>query len=130
MKSTVPMLHTTHIDVLRDFYIRLGFELTGSWEPDGELRWVSLNFDGAEIMIQKTKEDYLDRSKPDITLYFICLDVDDLYRIWVSKGIPVTKPPDEFYGMRQIFVRDPNGRFICFEQDIRRTTPNADVAGV
>lgn len=126
MKITVPMLHTTDVYVLRDYYLSLGFEVSAAWEPDGELHWAELNFDGALIMLQKTQDDHSDRSIQDIVLYFHCEDVDELYDRWSSQGILVSAPHDEFYGWRQVFLRDPNGRLICFEQKIWQPEANKD----
>ena len=126
MKTTVPMLHTTDMNVLRNFYLELGFEVTTTWQPDGELHWAELDFDGALIMLQKTRDDHSDRSIQDIVLYFHCEDVDELYERWKSRGIAVSAPHDEFYGWRQVFLRDPNGRLICFEQRIRESSSKLD----
>ncbi|MXZ45202.1 MAG: hypothetical protein F4Z01_09595 [Gammaproteobacteria bacterium] len=50
-----------------------------------------------------------------IQLYFITDDVDALYTQILANGLKVSVPKIEFYGMKQIFLTDPDGRTLCFE---------------
>ncbi len=48
-------------------------------------------------------------------LYFGCRDVDDAYRYLREKGIELDAPTVAHYGMRQLYLKDPDGFTICFQ---------------
>ena len=50
-----------------------------------------------------------------VTLYFVCDDVDVLFEEVSSRGVRADRPTLADYGMRQLFVPEPNGYFVCFE---------------
>ena len=50
-----------------------------------------------------------------VTLYFLCDDARELYAEFVARGIDASPPETAFYGMTQVFVRDPDGWRLCFE---------------
>ena len=117
---TEPLLWTADLTTLKAFYELLGFETKNTWEPDGLLRWCSLEFRGASLMLQQDTNTIVAQAGPnlkrDYGLYFVCDgDIDEYFRTLLKRGVNVSKPKNEFYGMRQIFVRDPDGRNICFE---------------
>jgi uncharacterized glyoxalase superfamily protein PhnB len=51
----------------------------------------------------------------DTCLYFSCPDVDAAYRHLKSKGIEVDEPKVAPYGMKQVYVHDPDGYALCFQ---------------
>src|SRR5262245_54347483 len=96
---------------------RLGFKLVGQAESDGPVFWCRLARDGASIMLQAADvEDgpVNDRGR-GVTLYFVCDDVDALFEEIRSRGLRIDPPTVAYYGMRQLFVPEPNGYFVCFE---------------
>ena len=117
MARTEPLFNSNNLERLLEFYKSLGFELVNSWEPDGEIQWCLVEFEGAPLMLQQNDDEPAERR--DIEIYVVCDDVVPIRERWVMDGIPVSKPHDAFYGMRQIFLRDPDGRTICFESVIK-----------
>lgn len=120
---TEPLLWTSDLSALKAFYERLGFETRNVWEPDGVLRWCLIEFRGAFLMLQQDTKERNEKAvserKRDYGLYFVCDgDIDALYKTLQERGVSATKPRTEFYGMRQIFVRDPDGRNVCFEAPV------------
>jgi uncharacterized glyoxalase superfamily protein PhnB len=51
----------------------------------------------------------------DTILYFGCPDVDAAYRDLKARGIDVDEPQVAPYGMKQLYLSDPDGYALCFE---------------
>jgi catechol 2,3-dioxygenase-like lactoylglutathione lyase family enzyme len=95
----------------------LGFELAGRAEDDGGTFWCRLARDGASIMLQRADRD---DGPPEtwgrgVAIYFVCDDANGLYEEFSGRGLALGKPVVADYGMKQIFVPDPDGYTICFE---------------
>jgi uncharacterized glyoxalase superfamily protein PhnB len=58
-------------------------------------------------------------SHDDTTLYFGCPDVDAAYRHLRSHGLDVDVPKVSPYGMKQLYVKDPDGYNLCFQRATR-----------
>ena len=121
--APLPLLFTADIERSRAFYCdQLGFTLTNRYDPGGNLSWCMLAMEGARIMLEQADADRLagladDRS--DIALYFLCEDVDALHERFTANGVDLEPPFVAFYGMKQLEVRDPDGRGLCFEHPVR-----------
>ena len=50
-----------------------------------------------------------------VVFFFICEDVDAVYREITNRGIEASSPRVAFYRMKQTFVNDPDGYKLCFE---------------
>jgi uncharacterized glyoxalase superfamily protein PhnB len=103
----------------------LGFEVLGTHEPDGHLCWAMLKLGGASLMLNAKHEDEERPPAPeptkgheDITLYIVCENVDQTYAELREK-IQLDPPVNTYYGMRQIFVMDPDGFQICFQEPVK-----------
>jgi uncharacterized glyoxalase superfamily protein PhnB len=51
----------------------------------------------------------------DTALFFGCRDLDAAYRHLRSNGVEAEAPRDAPYGMRQVWLRDPDGFVICLQ---------------
>lgn len=51
----------------------------------------------------------------DICLYFGAPDVDAVYSYLQEKGVKSDEPHVTPYGMKQLYLRDPDGYGICFQ---------------
>jgi uncharacterized glyoxalase superfamily protein PhnB len=51
----------------------------------------------------------------DASLYFGCPDVDGAYHHLRGKGVAVKPPHVAHYGMKQLYVKDPDGFVLCFQ---------------
>ena len=51
----------------------------------------------------------------DTCLYFGCPDVDGAYQHLVSQGVKADPPKVAWYGMKQLYLKDPDGFGICFQ---------------
>jgi len=92
--------------------------------PD-EFGWCLLRrSDGAELMLN-TAYDYCERpdspdpariaAHGDTCIYFGCPDVDAAYQHLIDKGLTVNPPNVAWYGMKQLYLTDPDGFGLCFQ---------------
>lgn len=102
----------------------LGFGVVQQSQPVDDCGWAWLRLDDAEIMLNTAYEDGCRPAEPDASrvqahqdtlLYIGCSDVDAVYEFIRAKGIPAAEPKNAPYGMRQLYIRDPDGFGICFQ---------------
>ncbi len=105
----------------------LGFEITARHEPDGHLYWVRMKLGGARLMLNAKYEDDQRPQQPDaptghddVGLYFHCDDVDAAYAAIRDKWPHVKPPKDAYYGMRQMYLKDPDGFVLCFQHPVNQ----------
>jgi uncharacterized glyoxalase superfamily protein PhnB len=131
MKIT-PILFVDAIEPSLEFWVgRLGFEKTVEVPEGDKLGFVILNKDGSEIMLQtreSIKKDVSAASQAMLSMtscLFVEVDNfdDALARV---KGAEVIVPErDTFYGMREIYVREPEGQIVGFAARIPQTAAKA-----
>lgn len=120
VQQTVPLMYVADIEASRQFYCDgLGFALDQKWEPDGQLAWCWLTLEGAALMLQQAETGDLTDTR-SISIYFLCEDVDAIYAALSERGVQTEPPTIESYGMKQLFVADPDGNNVCFENPVER----------
>jgi glyoxylase I family protein len=106
-----------YCDIL-DFYI---VEKAG---PENDIGWVWLRRDCINLMLNTAYELSVRPALEDVTrvkahedptLYFGCPNVDGLYQELKAKGIVLPEPKVAPYGMKQVYVKDPDGFNLCFQ---------------
>ena len=109
----------------------LGFEIAQASPvlPEGYSHWVLLRLGSAELMLNTTYEFNSERpAEPDrarasahgdTCLYFECADVDAVYEHLQGAGLNVNVPAVAPYGMRQLYVRGPDGYNLCFQWPVK-----------
>ena len=116
VQQTVPLLYVADIEASRDFYCDgLGFKTAEAWAPGDKLAWCWLTLEGAALMLQQAEPADLSDHKRNVVFYFLCNDADSVHAALKQRGVEVSDPSDESYGMRQVFLRDPDGYSLCFE---------------
>lgn len=102
----------------------LGFEVVMQSQPGDAFDWGLLRLDGAELMLNTAYESEHRPPTPDpariaahedTALYVGCRDVDAAFAHLREKGIDVSPPRVAPYGMKQLYVKDPDGYVICFQ---------------
>lgn len=103
----------------------LGFKIVQTSQREGDqFDWGLLRLNQAELMLNTAYEDATRPDAPDAAriaahgdtiLYFGCPDVDAAYRHLRSRGIDVQEPKVAPYGMKQLYVDDPDGYVLCFQ---------------
>jgi catechol 2,3-dioxygenase-like lactoylglutathione lyase family enzyme len=90
-----------------------------------EFGWCLLRHgDSTEIMLN-TAYDYGERpdapdparvaAHGDTCIYFGCPDVDAAYQFLRDKGLELEPPHVAHYGMKQLYLTDPDGFGLCFQ---------------
>jgi hypothetical protein len=51
----------------------------------------------------------------DTALFFRCRDLEGAYAHLRAKGLDVQKPKVAPYGMKQLWLEDPDGYTLCFQ---------------
>jgi uncharacterized glyoxalase superfamily protein PhnB len=84
-----------------------------------------LKLGGATIMLNTKFEDDKRPPQPppttgheDVCLYFGCDDVDAMYELIRSKWQKLKAPKNAPYGMRQLYLNDPDGYELCFQEPV------------
>jgi len=103
----------------------LGFEVVQSSEREGDFfDWGLLRLNDANLMLNTAYEQDSRPAQPDplwlkshgdTCLYFSCPDVDAAYQHLRAKGVDVTEPKVAPYGMKQLYLTDPDGYSLCFQ---------------
>jgi uncharacterized glyoxalase superfamily protein PhnB len=123
VKELVPLLVVADIQRSLAFYRdRLGFELTGTWEPDGKLAWCRLARGGTCLMLQQAcSEDGPATGRGrGVWLYATCDDADAMHEELTAAGLMLALPEIAFYGMKQLFLHDPDGYVLCFQNSVEQ----------
>jgi glyoxylase I family protein len=104
----------------------LGFEVVTTSAPRSpyDFDWCILKLNGTELMLN-TAYEFEDRppapdsvrvsAHGDTCIYFGCPDVDAAYRHLRDKGLDIKEPKIAWYGMKQLYLKDPDGFGICFQ---------------
>lgn len=119
VQQVIPFLSVVNMQASLKFYVDgLGFKITNKWEPEGKIRWCSLQQGGASIMLQER-----DPSRPaaegkfgiGTMPHFICRDALDIYRKITERGVTVENEPFVANHMWFFTVTDPDGYRLAFE---------------
>jgi catechol 2,3-dioxygenase-like lactoylglutathione lyase family enzyme len=129
LRSVTTLLQVYDMPASIRFYRDLlGFTVINTSQPlDGADRfhWVWLRRDAADLMLNTAYETDEERpSAPDSArvaahddtcLYFISSDVDAAFEELRHK-LPSLQPPKiTFYGMKQLYLHDPDGYGLCLQ---------------
>lgn len=133
VRGLTPLLQVYDMPTSVRFYRDvLGFEVAATSPMLGEDRfhWALLRLGDAELMLNTAYEFDNDRpaeadhartaAHDDTGLFFGCPDVDAAYQELSGKGVRVKEPVVTGYGMKQMYVRDPDGYALCFQWAVER----------
>jgi glyoxylase I family protein len=133
VRGLTPLLQVYDMPTSVRFYRDvLGFEVAATSPMLGEDRfhWALLRLGDAELMLNTAYEFDNDRpaeadhartaAHDDTGLFFGCPDVDAAYQELRGKGVRVKEPLVTGYGMKQMYVRDPDGYALCFQWAVER----------
>jgi uncharacterized glyoxalase superfamily protein PhnB len=129
INGVAPLLQVFEMPAAIRFYRDvLGFSVTGkspalSSDPD-HVNWCMLELGGSTVMLNtaydpEDQPDAPDRARwsghQDTCLYFGCPDVDAAYEYLRSRGLEPDPPKVAPYGMKQLYITDPDGYGLCFQ---------------
>jgi catechol 2,3-dioxygenase-like lactoylglutathione lyase family enzyme len=126
IRGLAPLLQVFDMPTSLKFYCdALGFVIEQTdGKPAPNCDWVLLRLNGIELMLNTAYEAPHRPAAPDpkrvaahrdTGLYFGCPDVDRAYEHLCAKGVRAKKPRVAPYGMKQLYVTDPDGYEICLQ---------------
>lgn len=125
VRGLAPLLQVFDMPTSVHFYRDLlGFELVSTSRPGDHFDWALLRLNDVELMLNTAYEDGERPAAPDAAravahsdtgLFFGCPDVDATYRHLRSIGLDVKEPVIRDYGMKQLYLTDPDGYSLCFQ---------------
>jgi catechol 2,3-dioxygenase-like lactoylglutathione lyase family enzyme len=125
LEGCVALLQVFDMPVSVAFYRDvLGFKVIHQSRPGDEYDWALLSHGNAEVMLNTMyeRDDRPEAPDPkraaahdDTCLFFGCADVDGAYEYLRSKGVEVRPPAVAPYGMKQLWLHDPDGYGLCFQ---------------
>lgn len=110
---------------LRFYRDVLGFEVVSSSGSGEDFDWGLLQLGPTQLMLNTayerdrrppTRDEERDKSHRDVGLFFGCPDVDAAHEHLKKHGLKVDEPVVTDYGMRQLYVTDPDGYVLCFQR--------------
>ena len=126
VRGLAPLLQVFDMPASIAFYrdvIGCEIKLTdGKPIPDND--WVLLELNGAQLMLNTAYERDHRPPQPDparvdahedTCVYFACPDVDAAYAHLRGKGLNLLAPKVAPYGMKQLYLKDPDGYALCFQ---------------
>ena len=127
VQGMTPLLQVFDMGSSLTFYCNvLGFKIiqTDSNTIAPNHNWVWLRLNDIDLMLNTAYEYESRPSSPDARrvaghddtgLFFGAPDVDAVYEHLRANGIEASKPKIAPYGMKQLYVRDPDGFGLCFQ---------------
>jgi catechol 2,3-dioxygenase-like lactoylglutathione lyase family enzyme len=125
VRGMTPLIQVYDMPTSLAFYCDvLGFQVHSSSQPVPNCGWAWLKRDGIDLMLNTAYEDEYRPPAPDparssahddTCLYFGCPDVDAAYADLLSLGIDAKPPKIAPYGMKQLYLHDPDGYNVCFQ---------------
>jgi glyoxylase I family protein len=126
VRGVCPLLQVFDMPTSVRFYRDvLGFDVVETSQREGDqFDWGLLRRNDAEIMLGTAYEGDERPAKPDpvrtaahgdTIFYFGCPDVDGAYHRLRARGLSVEEPKVAYYGMKQLYVTDPDGYGLCFQ---------------
>lgn len=123
MAECVPFLQVFNISQTIKWYEDIGFKCTAInhiWEPDCELNWARLEWDGAAFMLGPNGREQTSDTK-DTSLWFNVDAVEEIIETLERKSIKMDIEPETFYGRKVVSFRDINGFDVSFSCALTKT---------
>jgi len=133
--GVAPLLQVFDMPTSLRFYRDvLGFKVWGSSAPGDDCGWCGLRLNGSELMLNTAYDADQRPAVPDAArtaahedtcLFFGCEDLDGAYRHLQDHSIEAKPPKVAYYGMRQLWFKDPDGYGLCFQWPATHETHDA-----
>jgi len=125
IRGLAPLFQVFDMPAAIHFYRDIiGFEVVSTSRPGEYFDWALLRLNGVELMLNTAYEQDARPSAPDparvaahedAALYFGCENVDAAYNHLRAHGLNVKEPAVAPYGMKQLYLNDPDGYTLCFQ---------------
>ena len=126
-ESLSPNIIVDNVNKAVEYYSSiLGFNLIASVPETGSYNWAMVMRDGVTLMFQtlsSIKEDMPSleiQSKGSISTFYIRLTgVESLYQAIKGKATIAVDMRTTFYGMKEFAIKDLNGYFLTFAEEVK-----------
>ncbi len=125
IRGLAPLLEVFDMPTSLAFYRdKLWFRITGDSGQGDESGWVMLQLGEETLMLNTAYDDGERPDAPDAArvaahrdtcIYFGCPNVDAAYEHLLANGIVAEPPSVAPYGMKQLYLRDPDNYGLCFQ---------------
>ncbi len=125
IRGLCPLIQVFDMPVSLAFYRDvLGFEIVQQSSPGDNCDWVWLKRDAAELMLNTMFEsdsrpaipdEVRNKNHGDTGLFIGTPNVEAMYEFLAHRGIASERPLVRPYGMKQLYLKDPDGYGICFQ---------------
>jgi glyoxylase I family protein len=133
IRGLCPLLQVFDMPTSLRFYRDvLGFaEVSKSGQGD-EVHWAWLRHGQANLMLNTAYDDGERPPTPDTArvtahadtgLFMDCEDLEGAYAHLVAQGVKAQPPKVAPYGMKQLYVTDPDGYELCFQWPVTPAEP-------
>ena len=116
--NLTPLMFVEDVDKSVSFYRDiLGFHVTEKWEPHNKLAWCRLERGGSAVMLEQAcdEDGPAEGRGRGVGFFFLCDDACVMHAELRAHGVEVDPPKIAFYGMNQLFLKDPDGYELCFQ---------------
>jgi uncharacterized glyoxalase superfamily protein PhnB len=130
IQGMTPLLQVFDMPTSLAFYCDvLGFEVFNSSSRVPDCNWAWLKLNGVDLMLNTAYEKEYRPPSPDATrtgahddtcLYFGCPNVDAAYAYLLSRSVDAQPPKVAPYGMKQLYLQDPDGFGLCFQCSVQK----------
>ena len=116
---------------LRFYRDILGFQVVSDSGNGDDSSWVWIQLNNCNLMLNDQYEPgHVPPAPPaertkwhhDTCLYFGSADPDGVYEYLQSKGVDLKPPKTAWYGMKQLYLHDPDGYNLCFQCKVSKST--------
>jgi len=113
----IPMVHVADVQRSVNFYRLLGMEVQGSLRnPSGQLQWVHLHCDRADIMFTRASEPVI-ASRQSVLFYLYSPQLVQLRDHLLTNGVKVSDISYPSYMLKgEICLEDPDGYVLLIGQ--------------
>ena len=127
IRGMSPLIEVFNMPRALDFYRDiLGFEVVSDSGSGDDSSWVWLRLQGVDLMLNDQYEPgHVPAAPPDErikwhqdTCLYFGADPDAVYDYLRSKGVELDPPENAPYGMRQLYLKDPDGYNLCFQSPV------------
>ncbi|MCC6231129.1 MAG: VOC family protein [Verrucomicrobiales bacterium] len=125
IEGLCPMIQVFDMPASLAFYRDLlGFDVVQQSSAGDQCDWAWLRHGSAELMLNTRYEAANRPPAPDpaqvsahndTCFYLGARDVDAMHAFLLEKGVMASSPKVAPYGMKQLYLRDPDGYGICFQ---------------
>jgi len=138
IQGVTPLLQVFDMPIAIHFYRDvLGFKVHATSQPGDDCNWAWLKLNGAELMLNTAYEADQRPAAPqparaaahdDTCLYLGCKDLDAAYQHLRARGVNAKEPKVAPYGMKQLYLHDPDGYGLCFQWPADQKTHDEEIA--